>query len=79
MVETVDESLGRIRAKLESLGLTENTIVILFSDNGGMSAGNFGNPNRVIKPEALDTAFSTSNLPLRGAKGFFMKVEFVNQ
>lgn len=70
MVETVDESLGRIRAKLESLGLTENTIVILFSDNGGMSAGNFGNPNRVIKPEALDTAFSTSNLPLRGAKGF---------
>ena len=70
MVETVDESLGRIRAKLDLLGLAENTIVILFSDNGGMSAGNFGNPNRVINPKALDTAYSTSNLPLRGAKGF---------
>ncbi|MEE2675740.1 MAG: sulfatase [Planctomycetota bacterium] len=70
MVETVDESLGRIRDKLESLGLSENTIVILFSDNGGMSAGNFGNPKRVINPNALDAAYSTSNLPLRGAKGF---------
>tara|TARA_B100000945_G_scaffold23264_1_gene16454 strand:+ start:2426 stop:3991 length:1566 start_codon:yes stop_codon:yes gene_type:complete len=70
MVETVDESLGRIREKLKALGISENTIVILFSDNGGMSAGNFGNPNRVINPNALDTAYSTSNLPLRGAKGF---------
>ena len=70
MVETVDESLGRIREKLSALGLAENTIVILFSDNGGMSAGNFGNPKRVINPDRLDTAFSTSNLPLRGAKGF---------
>ena len=41
MVEAVDESLGRMLAKLDSLGLEENTIVILFSDNGGMSAANF--------------------------------------
>lgn len=70
MVESVDESLGRIRQKLADLGISDNTIIILFSDNGGMSAGNFGNPNRVVNPEALDKAFATSNLPLRGAKGF---------
>ena len=70
MVESVDESLGRIRSKLTELGIDENTIVILFSDNGGMSAGNFGNPSRVVQLGALDKAFATSNLPLRGAKGF---------
>lgn len=70
MVESVDESLGRIRAKLRSLNLEDDTIVILFSDNGGMSAGNFGNPSRVVRPDSLDKAFSTSNLPLRGAKGW---------
>ena len=70
MVESVDESLGRLLAKLKSLDLEENTIVILFSDNGGMSAGNFGNPGRVVAAGRLDRAFSTSNLPLRGAKGW---------
>lgn len=70
MVESVDESLGRILSKLEALELADNTIVILFSDNGGMSAANFGRPNRVVQPAQLDRAFSTSNLPLRGAKGW---------
>jgi len=70
MVESVDESLGRIRAKLNSLKLDDRTIVILFSDNGGMAAANFGNPNRKIARDQLDKAFSTCNLPLRGAKGW---------
>lgn len=35
MIESTDESMGRIMNKLEELGLTENTIVIFFSDNGG--------------------------------------------
>ena len=70
MVESVDQSLGRIRARLKALSLEDNTIVILFSDNGGMSGANFGNPNRKIAREQLDKAFSTSNLPLRGAKGW---------
>lgn len=70
MVETVDESLGRVLAKLEELQLDDNTIVIFFSDNGGMSAGNFGYPDRVVDPSKLDKAFATSNLPLRGAKGW---------
>ena len=70
MVEAVDDSLGRVLAKLEELGLTNETLVVFFSDNGGMSAGNFGNPERIIAKDQLDKAFSTSNLPLRGAKGW---------
>lgn len=34
MVENMDENIGRILGKLEELDLTENTIVIFFSDNG---------------------------------------------
>ena len=70
MVESVDESLGRVLAKLEELGLEDNTIVIFFSDNGGMSASNLGNPDRVIPESELNIAYATSNLPLRGAKGW---------
>ena len=70
MVEAVDQSLGRVLAKLKDLHLDDNTIVILFSDNGGMSAANFGRPNRVVHADQLDRAFSTSNVPLRGAKGW---------
>lgn len=70
MVESVDESLGRVMAKLKSLGLEDNTIVLLTSDNGGMSAANFGRPDRAIRRDQLDAAYSTSNLPLRGGKGW---------
>lgn len=70
MVESVDESLGRVLSKLEDLGLAENTIVIFFSDNGGMSAANFWDPERIIPEAELDRAYSTSNLPLRGGKGW---------
>ncbi len=70
MVESVDESLGRVVARLRVLGLERDTIIIFTSDNGGMSAANFWNPSRVIPPEERDTAYSTSNLPLRGAKGW---------
>jgi arylsulfatase A-like enzyme len=57
-------------AKLDSLKLADDTIVIFFADNGGMSGMNLGNPTRSITEEQLDRAFSTSNLPLRGAKGW---------
>ena len=70
MVGAMDESLGRVLGKLETLGLSDNTLVIFFSDNGGMSAANFGNPKRIVAKTQLDRAYSTSNLPLRGAKGW---------
>ena len=36
MTEGVDESVGRLVAKLEELGLSDSTILFFFSDNGGV-------------------------------------------
>ena len=55
MVETLDTSVGRILERLDALDLADNTIVFFFSDNGGLSTAE-GAP--------------TSNLPLRGGKGW---------
>lgn len=69
MLEATDESLARIRAKLKELGLEENTIIVFTGDNGGMSASNqYRGINQ--SREALDSRFASSNLPLRGAKGW---------
>ncbi|MGX1928358.1 sulfatase [Flagellimonas sp. 2504JD4-2] len=35
MVESMDQSLGRVLQKLKELDLDENTLVLFFSDNGG--------------------------------------------
>jgi len=35
MVQAVDDGVGRIRKKMEDLGLADNTITIFYSDNGG--------------------------------------------
>ncbi len=37
LVESVDDSVGRLRAKLKELALDTNTIFIFTSDNGGLS------------------------------------------
>ena len=39
MIKAVDDSVGRIRAELEKLGLSEKTVLILTSDNGGLEQG----------------------------------------
>ncbi|HBY58740.1 MAG TPA: hypothetical protein DEH78_02885, partial [Solibacterales bacterium] len=57
MVETFDRSLGRIRAKLDALGLARNTILFVTSDNGGLRYE--GSGKRLI----------TDNSPLRAGKG----------
>jgi arylsulfatase A-like enzyme len=58
MLETLDDCVGRILAKLEAHGLAENTIVIFTSDNGGL--------------HVLETARTpaTYNRPWRAGKGF---------
>ena len=55
LVESVDESVGRVMKKLDDLGVADNTVVIFMSDNGGLSTS-----------EGLPT----SNLPLRAGKGW---------
>ncbi|NDG72068.1 MAG: DUF4976 domain-containing protein [Proteobacteria bacterium] len=38
LIESVDDSVGRLLAKLDELKLSENTIVIFTSDNGGLAS-----------------------------------------
>jgi arylsulfatase A-like enzyme len=45
MLDAVDTSVGRIRAKLEKEGLADNTLFIFTSDNGGAS---FATTNRPL-------------------------------
>tara|TARA_B100000927_G_scaffold53186_1_gene40084 strand:- start:1458 stop:2906 length:1449 start_codon:yes stop_codon:yes gene_type:complete len=55
MVEAMDEAVGTVLDQLDASGVTDNTIVVFTSDNGGLSTSE-GSP--------------TSNLPLRGGKGW---------
>jgi arylsulfatase A-like enzyme len=55
MLEQLDAGIGRVLAALETNGLTEHTVVVFLSDNGGLSTSE-GHP--------------TSCLPLRGGKGW---------
>lgn len=36
MIEAVDTSVGRVVAKIDELGLSENTLIVFTSDNGGL-------------------------------------------
>ncbi len=57
MVQAMDENVGRLLNTLDKLKITDNTMVIFTSDNGGLS----------IKK----TGFTpTSNTPLRAGKGW---------
>ena len=58
MVEHVDELVGKLDSQLTELGLIENTLFVLTSDNGGLYKTYTGLGDRV-----------TDNGPLRGEKG----------
>ncbi len=55
LVTQLDDAVGLVLDALDSLGLAKNTLVVFTSDNGGVASGD---------------AYSTSNLPLRGGKGY---------
>ena len=61
MIASVDESVGRVLAKLEELGLDDDTLVIFSSDNGGV--GGYDDVG-ITKKMGI-----TDNEPLRGGKG----------
>ena len=46
MIESVDQSVGRVMKKLEDLGITEQTVVIFTSDNGGAGRVTSAHPLR---------------------------------
>jgi arylsulfatase A len=54
MVESVDQSVGRILATLEALKLSEKTIVVFSSDNGGLLEATSNKPLRVGKGSAYE-------------------------
>lgn len=55
MLEQLDSAIGRVMAALQENHIADHTIVIFLSDNGGLATAE-GQP--------------TSNLPLRGGKGW---------
>jgi len=58
MIESLDQSVGRILAKLDDLKLADRTLVVFTSDNGGLCV--LEGPNTP----------PTTNTPLREGKGF---------
>ncbi len=74
MIENVDISVGRVENKIEELGLVENTIVIFFSDNGGLVSRFDKIPLHAKSKQYIyqdDTMqyVASSNAPLRAEKG----------
>lgn len=55
MVEAMDLAVGKVMEGLRTAGVAEETMIVFFSDNGGLSTSE-GHP--------------TSNLPLRAGKGW---------
>jgi len=56
MVHAMDRNVGRILSKLDELNLTDNTVIVFISDNGGLS-------------KEWDGKTVTNNYPLRSGKG----------
>jgi arylsulfatase A-like enzyme len=59
LIEGMDRSLGDLLAKLDALGIAENTFVVFLSDNGG---------DAPLQNDKLQPIVS-GNAPLRGKKG----------
>jgi arylsulfatase A-like enzyme len=58
MIETLDDSVGRLMAKVETLGLDDRTIFVFTSDNGGL---------HVLESPGTP---ATHNGPYRAGKGY---------
>ncbi|MDQ1470622.1 MAG: arylsulfatase [Bryobacterales bacterium] len=58
MVQSIDESVGRLVRRVEGEGLSEHTVFVFTSDNGGLVSAEY-------KGQA-----ATSNAPLKAGKGF---------
>ena len=81
MIENIDISTGKIQDKLKKLGIDKNTIIIFFSDNGGIITENkypgiaeelmpmIAPSKRDIYKNGPLQYIATSNAPLRNQKG----------
>jgi arylsulfatase A-like enzyme len=60
MIASIDESVGRVMATLDALKLTDNTLLIFASDNGGVGG---------YERDGIQGGSITDNWPLRNGKG----------
>lgn len=63
MVHSLDENVGRVVKTIDELGLADRTILVFFSDNGGVDW-----LDAPMKTQFHMDVPPTSNLPLRGGK-----------
>lgn len=54
LIESVDDSVGRIAAKLRELNIENNTVIFLTSDNGGLIQNTSNSPLRAGKGSAYE-------------------------
>jgi arylsulfatase A-like enzyme len=64
MVKTLDENVGKLLDTLDELKIADNTIIVFFSDNGGV---HWAQGDHMQTPGYGDIPI-TSNAPLRGGK-----------
>lgn len=62
MIESVDRGVGRIMRTLDALGLEDDTVLIFYSDNGGLGG---------YRSIGLEDNGITDQAPLKGGKGSF--------
>jgi arylsulfatase A-like enzyme len=93
MIESADQGIGRVLKQLESLKLAENTLVVFFSDNGGMGANTTQHPLRgskgmlyeggvrvplIVKWPGKTKAGSTTDTPVIGIDFYPTLLEVAN-
>jgi len=64
MVKSLDDAVGRLMDAVDQAGLTERTIIVFVSDNGGWAAP----PKSRTYPRGFETIPVTSNRPLKSGK-----------
>jgi len=68
MVSSLDDAVGTITKTLEAENLLDRTIIVFFSDNGGVNWQAMKSESPAGKPNRFAHLPPTSNAPLRGGK-----------
>jgi len=81
MIESVDESVGRVTRVLRELGLEESTLVIFTSDNGGFAGATSNAPLRANKGSNYEGGIRVPAIvkwPKAGQKGVLSNVPIIS-
>ncbi len=72
MVDSVDQNIGKVLARLDALGIADDTLVMFCSDNGAQSFDKTSLPQRQVSPDDPDSQWNPgaawsaySNTPFR--------------